>query len=377
MSMALTAPPTRKRFLIVACLFIGIFIAYLDRVNVSVLAANEPFLAYMGIEGMPLQIGMMMTVFLAAYGIANVVLSPLGDYLGPRKAMMLCILIWTIALMIGGVATSFALIIICRILLGIGEGFYYPLQSVFIKNWFPKQERGRANAAWIVGQSVAPAIAMPFFTWWIGTHGWRSNFFLCAALGLIPLWLLWRYVADKPEQHKSISEQELAYIKAGQETESAGSSESFMLRVKPVITNYSYWLLVLWYLCLQCLYWRWGYRPFLENGSLSVIQPDICTCGGITEVKKICDMAHVYDKTVQIHVCGGPISTAVALHMETAIPNFVIHELHRYALLEPNTQTCKYNYLPKNGMYEVPELPGIGQELTEETMKKSPTITVK
>lgn len=133
MSMALTAPPTRKRFLIVACLFIGIFIAYLDRVNVSVLAANEPFLAYMGIEGMPLQIGMMMTVFLAAYGIANVVLSPLGDYLGPRKAMMLCILIWTIALMIGGVATSFALIIICRILLGIGEGFYYPLQSVFIK----------------------------------------------------------------------------------------------------------------------------------------------------------------------------------------------------------------------------------------------------
>lgn len=67
MSMALTAPPTRKRFLIVACLFIGIFIAYLDRVNVSVLAANEPFLAYMGIEGMPLQIGMMMTVFLAAY----------------------------------------------------------------------------------------------------------------------------------------------------------------------------------------------------------------------------------------------------------------------------------------------------------------------
>ncbi|WP_140438168.1 mandelate racemase/muconate lactonizing enzyme family protein, partial [Salmonella enterica] len=125
------------------------------------------------------------------------------------------------------------------------------------------------------------------------------------------------------------------------------------------------------------IYWRWGYRPFLENGSLSVIQPDICTCGGITEVKKICDMAHVYDKTVQIHVCGGPISTAVALHMETAIPNFVIHELHRYALLEPNTQTCKYNYLPKNGMYEVPELPGIGQELTEETMKKSPTITVK
>ncbi len=46
-----------------------------------------------------------------------------------------------------------------------------------------------------------------------------------------------------------------------------------------------------------------------------------------------------------------PISTAVALHMSTTDLT-QIHELHRYALLEPNTQqTCKYNYLPKNGMY--------------------------
>ena len=112
------------------------------------------------------------------------------------------------------------------------------------------------------------------------------------------------------------------------------------------------------------IYTRWGYRPFLEDGSVDVIQPDICVAGGISETKKICDMAHVYDATVQIHVCGGPISTAAALHMEAAIPNFVIHELHRYALLEPNTRTCKYDYQPKNGIYEVPELPGLGQELT-------------
>lgn len=125
------------------------------------------------------------------------------------------------------------------------------------------------------------------------------------------------------------------------------------------------------------IYTRWGYRPFFEDGSLDVIQPDICTCGGVTDVKKICDMAHVYDVTVQIHVCGGPISTAAALHMEAAIPNFIIHELHRYALLEPNTKTCKYNYMPKNGVYEVPELPGLGQELTEETIKISDKVTVK
>jgi len=125
------------------------------------------------------------------------------------------------------------------------------------------------------------------------------------------------------------------------------------------------------------IFTRWGYRPFFEDGSLDVIQPDICTCGGITDVKKICDMAHVYDVTVQIHVCGGPISTAAALHMEAAIPNFQIHELHRYSLLEPNTRSCKYNYLPKNGYYEIPDLPGLGQELTDETIAASNKMTVK
>lgn len=114
--------PTNKRFIIVICLFIGIFIAYLDRVNVSVLAANDPFLLEMGIKDTPVRIGMMMSVFLAAYGISNVVLSPIGDYLGPRKSMMLCIVLWTISLFIGGIATSFMLIIVSRIILGIGEG---------------------------------------------------------------------------------------------------------------------------------------------------------------------------------------------------------------------------------------------------------------
>ena len=69
--------------------------------------------------------------------------------------------------------------------------------------------------------------------------------------------------------------------------------------------------------------------------------------------------------------------TAASLHLEAAIPNFAIHELHRYALLEANTSTCKYDYLPKNGMYEIPNLPGIGQELTEECIKASIVETVK
>lgn len=122
---------------------------------------------------------------------------------------------------------------------------------------------------------------------------------------------------------------------------------------------------------------RWGFRPFLENHVIDLIQPDIGTCGGMSECKKICDMGHIYDTTCQVHVCGGPIMTAASLQLEAAIPNFAIHELHRYALLKGNRDTCKYDYLPQNGKYTIPDLPGIGQELTDESIAESPKETVK
>lgn len=251
--------PSKQRFFIVGILFIGIMVAYLDRVNVSILSANDEFLTYMGIKGQPIQIGMMMSMFLAAYGIANVTLSPIGDYLGPRKAMALCIVLWTISLFVGGFATSFTTFIVARIILGVGEGWYYPMQSLFIKNWIPPQERGRANATWVIGQSLAPAIAMPLFAYIVGNYGWRDSFYLCILLGFIPLYLFWFHSTDKPSTHKKVNAAELKYIQEGMAKEinnpQTAEKQSFWERVKPFSTNYKYWLLVCWYMSLQFIYW--------------------------------------------------------------------------------------------------------------------------
>ena len=124
------------------------------------------------------------------------------------------------------------------------------------------------------------------------------------------------------------------------------------------------------------IYTRWGYRDFFEKRAIDVIQPDICLCGGLTEAKKICDMSHAYDCAAQIHVCGSPISKAAALQIEAAIPNFIIHEHHQRALSPAMRETCLYDYQPVNGKYKVPDLPGLGQELTPETIKKCEIVTV-
>lgn len=113
------------------------------------------------------------------------------------------------------------------------------------------------------------------------------------------------------------------------------------------------------------VYSRWGYAPYFVNGSVSLIQPDIGNCGGITEAKKICDMAHVYDVGIQAHVCASPLSTAAALQLEAAIPNFTIHEHHVYNRYDYNKQLCIYDYQPVNGYFEIPDLPGLGNELSD------------
>lgn len=123
-------------------------------------------------------------------------------------------------------------------------------------------------------------------------------------------------------------------------------------------------------------YTRWGFLPFFENQCLTVIQPDIGNCGGVTEGKKICDMAAIWDVGVQAHVCSSPINLATSIHLEAAIPNFTIHEHHIGNTLPSCVEMGKYDYQPKNGHLEIPELPGIGQEVSEKALRSAHIETI-
>lgn len=125
------------------------------------------------------------------------------------------------------------------------------------------------------------------------------------------------------------------------------------------------------------IYSRWQYAKYFENGSLQVIQPDIGNCGGLTEAKKICDMAYAYDVNVQPHVCASPLSTAVALQLEAVIPNFVIHEHHVINLLPSNKELCIHDLQPVNGKFAIPETPGLGNELSEYALTHCDKASVK
>ena len=125
------------------------------------------------------------------------------------------------------------------------------------------------------------------------------------------------------------------------------------------------------------IYTRWQYKQYFQDGTIQVAQPDLGTCGGITEVKKICDMAYAYDVAVQIHACGSPLSTAAALQVEAAIPNFIIHEHHQVNLTPLNQKLCIYNHQPENGIFKVPDLPGLGNEWSDYVLNEVPKVSIE
>ena len=118
------------------------------------------------------------------------------------------------------------------------------------------------------------------------------------------------------------------------------------------------------------IFTRWQFRSYLEDASLDMLQPDFCLVGGISEGKKICDMAHAYEVTVQGHVCGSPISAAAAIHISTAIPNFEIYEHHVNATCSANRNICVQDQQPEAGRLIATDAPGLGLELNEDFVRK-------
>ncbi len=124
------------------------------------------------------------------------------------------------------------------------------------------------------------------------------------------------------------------------------------------------------------IYSRWQYLSYFNDNSIQLIQPDMGNSGGITETKKIADMAYVYDVMVQAHICVSPIAIAAAIQLEAALPNFYIHEHHAFNKYDMNRKLAVYDYQPVNGYTEVPNLPGIGNELSRYALDKASIITV-
>jgi galactonate dehydratase len=108
---------------------------------------------------------------------------------------------------------------------------------------------------------------------------------------------------------------------------------------------------------------KWGFREVLEKKAATVLQPDLCHAGGITEVRLIAGMAEAYYADVAPHNPLGPISLAAGVQMAASIPNFLCQE--QVSLGEGY---LKKPFTVRDGFLELPTGPGLGIELDENAM---------
>ncbi|MDQ6701577.1 MAG: galactonate dehydratase [Acidobacteriota bacterium] len=110
---------------------------------------------------------------------------------------------------------------------------------------------------------------------------------------------------------------------------------------------------------------KWGFREVLEKKAATVLQPDMCHAGGITEVRLIAGMAEAYYATIAPHNPLGPISLAAGVQLAASIPNFLCQE--QVSLGEGY---LKKPFTVRDGYLDLPTGPGLGIEIDEDAIEK-------
>jgi galactonate dehydratase len=108
---------------------------------------------------------------------------------------------------------------------------------------------------------------------------------------------------------------------------------------------------------------RWEFRPLFEQGACAYIQPDVAHAGGISEMKRIANMAEVYYVHIMPHCAIGPVALTACLHVDAAVPNFLIQELVGPDRLFPDLIQTAWTIA--DGHIALPTVPGLGIEVDE------------
>ena len=115
----------------------------------------------------------------------------------------------------------------------------------------------------------------------------------------------------------------------------------------------------------------WEFRELLEQGGPQYIRPDVALAGGLTHCKKIAAIAESYHCAVVTHNFLSPLITAASLHLDATIPNFVTQEYTKNDEA-PHHAVFKTCYQREGGYIALPEAPGLGVELDEVLVEKTP-----
>ncbi len=227
-------------------LMLGMFISYIDRTNLSVtLKEVAQELGFAGADFATTS-SLVLTAFLLGYIIANICGGIFTTRFDPKKIAIAMMALWSAATLATGMVHAVALLVICRFVLGIAEGIYWPQQSRFVRLWFAPSELTRANSViHYYGQFLALGLGFIILTPLHEMIGWRNLFFLCGGIGLLVMVPLYARVLlntrDAPTQ-----QQKVAPSRAHLTKEDFGGWSFVLLIVTYLTQGMLFWGITLW-----------------------------------------------------------------------------------------------------------------------------------
>ena len=188
----MTAQPTPKgAWKITFLLFVFMLVNFADKIVVGL--AGVPIMTELKLE--PEQFGLLGSSFFFLFSISAVVVGFIVNRIQARWVLLALALIWSLAQfpMVGTV--GFTTLLICRVILGAGEGPAFSVAAHAIYKWFPDEKRTLPTAILSQGSAFGVIIAVPALNWVIVSYGWHYGFGALGAVGL--LWALAWFLLGK------------------------------------------------------------------------------------------------------------------------------------------------------------------------------------
>ena len=142
------------------------------------------------------------TWVLTAYLVSNAVVLPMGGWaasvIGRKNFFMLCIVIFTVASFLCGVATSLPLLLLFRVIQGAGGGGLQPMAQAIMADSFEPAQRGLAFSLYGLVAVLAPSIGPTLGGWITDNYSWHWIFYINIPVGILAFFLTQRLVEDPP-----------------------------------------------------------------------------------------------------------------------------------------------------------------------------------
>jgi DHA2 family multidrug resistance protein len=186
--------PGFNPWLIALSVMLGTFMEVLDATVVTV---SLPHIAG-SLSSTPEEATWVLTSYLLSNAIVLPLTGWLGTRLGRKRVLMTCMVVFTAASAVCGAATSLGVLIVARVVQGVGGGALQPMAQAILMESFPPARRGVAMAAFSMGVIVAPILGPTLGGWVTDNYSWRWVFYINLPIGLLAMALVNTFVEDPP-----------------------------------------------------------------------------------------------------------------------------------------------------------------------------------